>query len=915
VGRQPALQHLTAALSAAIAARGSTVLVGGEPGIGKSRLVAEFAAVARARGVTVLAGRCLDLVGSGISFLPLVEAARGLPGGSAPPPDELRAFFERAAREACVALVLEDVHWADESTLDLLAVLAHSFAQSRAMIIATYRHRPPDRVATVVSELLRSRVASAVDLGPLPPAEVEALLESIAGALLPTDVTGPIVVRSEGNPFHAEELYAAARRGEQALPRAVGDALLQRLTRLGVPARSVVRVASAAGGDVPFGLLAAVCQLPESDLVAALRDAVEHDILVPDRAAGTYRFRHALLAEAVYATLLPGECEAVHTALARALAAAAAPTGSTASELARHWAAAGQPVEAIRESMRAADHAEAVSGRAEALQHLERVLMLWPAAPATDRPDRVAVLTRAAELAHVTGRGARAVELVREAIAVTGGSAAMYERLGSYLLPVGERDAGLAALRHAADLAQSTPPSSDRVEVLTSFANALRLSAQFASARTVCEEAIDAADALGDPRLADRARDIRGLSLCYLGAPADGLDILRGACRDARTRRTPLDILCPFVLHSDALMALGRVGEAAEVARQGLPLARELGAERGVGTLLAANLAEARLCLGDWTGAEELLSAALRSSGAFWPHQLHRVRAQLAIGRGDLDAARHHLSLGRQAGQEPPSAPSYAGLVAELELWAGQPDRAAHAVDAGLTADPDDHVFLRTRLSALGLRAEAERAAFAHATGDPAAAGSARERATRLVALARTGAAPSTDARLWGAVAEAEFSREPEHWQAAVAAAADRPAVAAYCHWQHAVALLAAGAARPLVTAAARSAHHIATDLDAVPLRREVVLLAERARLDLVGVRAAQPPERRGLLGLTAREDEVLSLLARGYTNAEIAAELAISVKTASVHVTNILRKLGAARRTDAAAIAQRLDATPRRPG
>jgi DNA-binding NarL/FixJ family response regulator len=914
VGRAAALGHLTGALSAAAAGRGATVLVGGEPGIGKSRLVGEFLRHARQRGVDVRAGRCLDLVGPGVPYLPFAEA---FGGAGRPDPVRLRADIEAAAATKPLVLALEDVHWADESTLDLLAVLTHALARSHAVVIATYRHRHNERLTSVVAELLRARAASAIDLGPLAPAEIVELIEGVAGALVPLDVTDPIVSRAEGNPFFAEELFAASRRGETALPRGIQDALLQRLTRLDPPARAVTRIASAAGGDVPFALLAAVSGRPDPELVEALRDAVEHDVLVPDRARGTFRFRHALLAEAVYATLLPGESDALHAALARTLTASPglATNGSVASELARHWAAAGRPAQAMAETLRAADDAQAAAGPAEALRHLERAVTLWPAVPAALRPERAALLARTAEFAHVTGRGQRAVALVREAIGAAGDSAALYERLGSYLLPLGERDAGLAALRRAADLTPAQPPSAGRVEVLTTLANALRLSAQYAQAQRVCDEAIAEADALAAPRSADRARDIRGLSLAYTDRAADGLAVLAAACDEARQRTTPLDILCPFVLYSDALMAHGRLADAAAAARRGLPLASDLGVAGGVGTLLAANLAEALLWLGDWAGAQDVLSNALRASGGFWPHQLHRVRAQLAVGRGDVAEARHHLSVGAQAGTEPPSAPAYAGLVAELELWCGDPEAAAAAVDAGLAADPDDRVFASTRLCALGLRAEAERSALARARAGPAdRPAAARDRSTRLVERARAGAARPGDALLWTVVAEAEYGRTPEHWEAAVEATAERPYVSAYCQWQLAAALLAAGARRLSVTAAARAAYRVAVDLGAAPLRRELELLAQRGRLDLIGLHSGPTtrPDGSGDLGLTAREHEVLSLLARGYTNGEIAAELTISVKTASVHVSHILRKLGATRRTEAAALAQRLAGGPR---
>ena len=195
-----------------------------------------------------------------------------------------------------------------------------------------------------------------------------ALLDGIAEGPVAADLIGTIFQRSEGNPFFAEELYAAAIRGERDLPHVLRDVLLQRAGRLDPRSRMVLRTAAAAGRDVSYGLLAAVVPLPEPELQDALRAAVDQLLLVPDQDAGTFRFRHALFAEAVYQTLLPGERETVHARLATTLREQPhlAATGLVASDLAHHWVAAGRPAEALAESVRAARGAEALSGPAEA---------------------------------------------------------------------------------------------------------------------------------------------------------------------------------------------------------------------------------------------------------------------------------------------------------------------------------------------------------------------------------------------------------------------------------------------------------------------------------------------------------------------------------------------------------------------
>jgi DNA-binding CsgD family transcriptional regulator len=348
-------------------------------------------------------------------------------------------------------------------------------------------------------------------------------------------------------------------------------------------------------------------------------------------------------------------------------------------------------------------------------------------------------------------------------------------------------------------------------------------------------------------------------------------------------------------------------------------MARRLGVERGVGAVVASNLAEALLSVGDWDQASDVLATALRVGGSFWSHGVHIQRAQLAIWRGDFDTARHHLTTGAQAALEPPSAPTYALLRAELAAWQGRLADAADAVDESRRySESIDWPVLRPRACALGLRIEVDRVRLALARRDTAAVDQARHRAGDLLRDARRSAKRSAaltpEASAWLAVAEAEHATavgpaDPPRWRTAATAweELDRPYVAAYCHWQLAAALTALGPPEPEATAAARTAHRLATRLGAHPLVREVELLAQRARLDLIGLQPGPAPSGRSAFGLTARETEVLQLLGRGYTNRQIAAELTISVKTASVHVSHILRKLGLTRRLEAATIADRL--------
>jgi ATP/maltotriose-dependent transcriptional regulator MalT len=939
VGRIAELAELRAALAGAALGRGRAVLVAGEAGIGKTRLVTELARSAREADAAVLVGRCIDLVGTQLPYFALIEALRtvadapalGEPVAGEPAQmfGHIRGVLETLAAARPVVLVLEDLHWADPSTLDFVCYLARAIHRSRMLLVATYRDdelRPGDPLSRLVVELIRGRDAEVLRMRPLSPPEARHLIDTLGRGPLPSDLAEAVVDRSGGNPFFAEELLAAAERGEEELPRLLRDALLQRVARVDAAGRSVLRAAATIGRDAPYELLAALTALAEPRLAEALRQSVEHGVLVADQETATYRFRHALLAEAVYATIVPGEREWLHERLAEALT----DHNGLHGELARHWHAAGRPVEAFAASLRAAGAAEAVCGLAEALQHLERALQLWPTVPdaaAVAGADLATTLARAADLADLTGRGRRAAELVRRAIDLVDAGAEpvrsglLHERLGSYLLPIGDSLAALDACRRAVDIVPAEPASAERARVLTSLGNALMLSWRHAESKPVCEEALAVAEAIGDPRPALRAQSILGIDLCHLGRPDDALARLRSARQDAFEHGTPRDIAHNHAVHCDVLLLTGRPAEAARVAAEGMACAQQSGVERSFGALLAAYAAEALLETGDWDRAEELLAEAHRSGTAFWAHYPRLLHAQLATARGDVAAARDHLAIGAHGERQPTSAARYARVVAELALWEGRPDDAVAAVEAGLAGSRAGRsASQRVRLTILGLRALADRRPVGPHSRPPgqSGAGPDRDDAVRLVRQARraaTAAAGLTaEAAGWRALAEAEFARlehpsDPDPWRAAVAAwdALARPYPAAYCRWRLAEVLLGRPGDAGEAVRAAREAHRSARTLRAEPLRVELERLAQRSRLDLNGLPSpGRRPDRAGALGLTDREGQVLLLLTRGYTNRQIADELTISVKTASVHVSHIMRKLGVSRRLDAAAIGHR---------
>jgi DNA-binding CsgD family transcriptional regulator/tetratricopeptide (TPR) repeat protein len=935
VGRVRELWELERALAAAQGRSGSTILIAADAGMGKTRLASELATRARAAGFEVLVGRSIDLVGTELPFRPFVEALRPLgelrPADVRAPASQLRLFEEalallsRRAAAAPVLVVLEDLHWADTSTLDLVAFLAHNVDDRRILLVGTYRADEPasaERVRRLGDAVRRSGSALLIELGPLDDAEVAAL---VADAGAPGALAAAIVTRSEGNPFFAEELLAAADEGGGELPRGLRDLLLQRVSQLDDAAQALLRLAAAAGRDVGYPLLRAVAGLPEDDVRESLRRAVDHGVLVPDQAAGTFRFRHALLAEAVYATILPGEREEIHGRLADELARSGT---ATAAELAPHWAAAGRHAEALAASVEAAREADAVFGLAEAFAHLERALALWAAVPEAGELaglDLPALCAWAADRASQVGASPRAIELVDRAIELVGDSdlqraAGFHVRRGEYLYGVGKDDDALAALSRAVELVPAAPPSAERAYALASLAGGLMVARRHAESLAIAEQVLPLARAVGAGEAEVRAITVVGMDLAYLGRSEEGLAELGRALRLAEEIDDHWGLERVYTNLTDALTMLGRPREAARLGSEGLDAMRRYGI---YSPLIVSNHIEALLACGEWDDAYTCSAAALRNITSSFPYALLIVCALVETHRGEYDAARAHLEAATGTLRSDRGHGLYDAWVADLAVWERRWADAEAAIDRALGYARHPHAaHIRVQVCATGLRVQAELAALARARRDAGALGHSLARAEELLAVARSAeqeASPVTPLGAgWLAQTEGEYLRargesRPEAWAPAAETwdELESPPLAAYCRWREAEALVAAGAARAEASAPLREAYAVASRLGARPLLHELELLAERARLDPTtpAGAAAEGDSLKDVLGLTPREAEVLALVARGLTNREIANELVISVKTAGVHVSHILRKLDAPNRREAAAIAQRVAA------
>jgi len=979
VGRVQELTRLSRAFDLAAESHPTTRLVTGEAGIGKSRLVAEFLDRVRTSDALVLRGDCLPLGETGLAYGPFVAALRPLvrslapdrldrligpgraelahllPDLGAPPsraarrPDaslsattaRARLFevvlgvLHRLAEERPVVLVLEDLHWADASTRDLLRFLVRNARTERVLLVATYRSDELHRrhpLRPLLTEIQRLESVEVIELPAFGAAEVADQVGGITGEPAAPELVATVLARSGGNPFFAEELLAAGAAG-LALPRTLRDALEDRVRQLAPDAQRVVRVASVAGARVDHRLLVSVLDLPDAQLADALRELVEHHLLVPtspDEKPG-YAFRHALVQEVVYEELLPGERTQLHAAYAHALEERNEQLEG-AAQIAHHWLMAHDLERALPAALAAARAAAAGFAFAEAQGFLERVLALWPKVGRGAQPDgvdRIRVLEDAAEAAAQAGDARRAIDFMRSALAELDSRAdpkragVLQHRLAWYLNEAGDWQSGVAAMERAVEQIPIDPPSPERARVLADLAHSLMVRGRYGDSLALAEAALAISRAV-DARIAEaRALNVIGLDLACRSDFLRAIPMLRESHDHAVELGDPLAIFLTAVGLGWALDEAARHEEALEVARVTRDRIRQLGADARFGSQLASKAARALHDLGRWDDAAALIDETLAAGPTRYATRwLLSNRVRLHVARGRLDEASADLATYEALGERVigPDPDLMHLRRAELAIVAGEPAEARERIRDTLARLAEPELDNDARLLMLvGLRAEAEEADAARAAGSgdrlAAAVAAATELGERLDAhLSRVvGAAvepvPVLDAdRALGIalVAHALGSPDSKAWDAAVAGrrVLGRPHELAMVLADAAVAYLDARR-RDDAALAITEAHAIAVDLGAEPLRMRLESLARRARIGVEGVDTVDDAAER--LGLTRREREVLALLADGRSNRQIGEQLYMAESTAGVHVSNILGKLGVTRRSEAAAVAHRM--------
>ncbi|MEU5577360.1 AAA family ATPase [Streptomyces huasconensis] len=977
------------------------LLLGGEAGVGKTRLIEEFTEAARQRGAVVALGGCVEIGADGLPFAPFSSALRALRRQL---PDELAAaaegqeeelarllpelagaattgnghgygaasrsdeqdvarlfeltarLLERLSRDRAVVVVLEDLHWADASTRHLLAYLFRTLRGGRLVLIATYRaddihRRHPLR--PLLAELDRLRTVRRIELGRFSKDEVARQMAGILAAEPEQPLVDDIFDRSDGNAFFVEELAVASHGGSCAsLTDSLRDLLLVRVEELPEDTQRVARIVAEGGSTVEYELLAEVVGLGEDDLIEALRAAVGANILLASPEGDGYRFRHSLVREAVSDDLLPGERSRINRRFAEALEAdpSLVAADQRAARLATYWYYAHDAAKALPAVLRASVEARRRHAYAEQLRLLERAMELWDDAPdavreqlrpadyvegypagacdpATTPLHFLDLMAEAAVAGRLCGERERALKITKRALRLLEGEndplrSAWFWVSRSRLVSTLGRGDGWDEIARAQELMRGLPPSEVHADVLVHRASWGMLHDPGPETMAAAERAVEYARMVKSDTIELNARLTRGNLLIEAGDPETGLAEMYEVRDRVVEEGLVTDLSRAHINLPSALEGVGRSAESVKVAMEGIEFCRKYGLMDTEGWVWA-NAAESLLSLGRWDEAAEAVAQTHRCVQSSKPRgTAAQCSARMALFRGDHAAAVSHLQAAyHHYGSHDPQ-PQYILPLARIALGVAAAEGrildGRAEVERGLASGLPFGTYKYgwpLLLSAAAMEADA-RGLPAAEQGRPAAI----ERIRRITQSL------ATPIPLWRAYAEwtraellrAEGRDGPADWAAVVTAVEplERPYDLAHVRLRLAEALLGPdgtdrdGAARLL-----RQAGEVAERLGARPLAESITGLAQRARLTLnptEAIRApAVPADPAEALGLTSRERDVLRLVAVGRSNRQIAEELFISPKTASVHVSNILAKLSVTGRGEAAALAHRLRLFP----
>ncbi|MFH8566141.1 AAA family ATPase [Streptomyces sp. NPDC017988] len=977
------------------------LLLGGEAGVGKTRLVEEFAAAAESQGAVVALGGCVEIGADGLPFAPFATALRSLRRQL---PDELAAaaegqeeelarllpelaapathghtahghatggrsdegtarlfeltarLLERLSRDRTVVVALEDLHWADTSTRHLLAYLFRTLRGGRLVLLATYRaddihRRHPLR--PLLAELDRLRTVRRVELSRFSKDEVARQMAGILAAEPEQTLVDDIFDRSDGNAFFVEELAVASHGGSCAsLTDSLRDLLLVRVEELPEDTQRVARIVAEGGSTVEYALLAEVAGLDEDDLIEALRAAVGANILLASPDDDGYRFRHSLVREAVSDDLLPGERSRINRRFAQALEAdpTLVSADQRAARLATYWYHAHDAAKALPAVLDASVEARRRYAYAEQLRLLERAMELWDDAPESVREELrpadyvegypacgcdpataplryLDLMAEATVAGRLSGERDRALKITKRALRFLDGEhdphrSAWFWVARSRLVSTLGRGDGWAEIAKAEELMRGLPPSEVHADVLVYRASWGMLHDPGPETLAAAERAVEYARMVKADTIELNARLTRGALLVEAGDPETGLAEMYEV-RDRVVRDVLVtDLSRVHINLPSSLEGVGRSAEAVEVAMEGIDFCRKYGLVDSEGWVWA-NVAESLISLGRWDEAAHAVAETQRCVQSSKPRASASERsARMALYRGEYAAAARHMHTAHQhLGTHDPQ-PQYILVLVRIALGLAAAEGrildGRAEFERGLTTGLPLGTYKYgwpLLLAAATMEADA-RGLPAAEPGRPAAL-------ERIRGVTKTLATPTPlslahDEWTRTELLRAEGRDRPADWEAVVTALEplDRPYDLAQARLRLAESLLAPDTTdRDRAALLLRQAGEVADRLGARPLSDSINGLARRARLTLHPAEAtrapAAPADPAEALGLTSRERDVLRLVAVGRSNRQIAEELFISPKTASVHVSNILAKLSVTGRGEAAALAHRLRLFP----
>ncbi|WP_181034314.1 helix-turn-helix transcriptional regulator [Arthrobacter sp. GMC3] len=940
IGRDAEMQALLASFADASDGKPQAVVIGGEAGLGKTRLLGEFLAKISGQA-RIITGQCVDLgtlappyapitgvlrslatqigletvmdfAGPGRDALALLlpegaTAADGAPAGNRVL-EAVTTVLERASADQPTVVVVEDLHWADDATLAVLRLILRAFGGGRFLLALTYRSDDVHRghpLRVFLADIERGRYAKNIWLNRLTKDQVRTQVESITGQAAGYDLIENVFARSEGIPFFVEELLGLGDcDAASELPATLTDLLLARYERMLDPVQYFLRVLAAGGVCVPHAQAVAAYDKSVEEFETSARAAQRANLLTLE--GSNYTFRHALVREAIHADLLPGERTRFHTRYAQALEAADSGQHN-AVEIAYHWHASNVQEKTFKASIAAVAEAERSYAYSTAARMGERALELWDriddAETAAGMP-RYTLMARTASAHNQAGDGERSIAVIRLAAAEPAAQGVELARLladqARYLgfnAQLGSEELLLRAL----DL---TPQGSDdgwRATLLNHLAARYMLEARLKESISIASEALELSTITDNQTEQSIAANLRGSSRAMAG-DIDGWRADLEKAEDLAQGNT--DAVLRFrINYSDTLYHLGLYDESIRVAEDGIRQARELGVERTTGAILSSNAVEPLFGRGDWNKAKALLekNLALSPPSSFHAYLL-RSKIWSTLWSGDPEGAQKIFSrwqplLRQLATVEMQSRLPLELIAAELAWIRGDLPAAWQGASFLMSTDFRSLPGYDLPLLAVAARVlAASRMAGDEIDGDA-------ENQLRTV-LSRDDFWPTYPA--WSALFEAELGgdlgtgTDPAAWHRAVERSSALPT-----HLRYYVSLRAgqaeqASGNKVAAIAALQFAIEGASKLGAgllVSMGRD---FATRTGLNLTG-----PSPRPNSAELTARESQVLDLVADGLSNKQIGEQLFISAKTASVHVSAILRKFGASSRTEAASRAR----------